>query len=113
MAEKKENRPVDSLRSSQGDTRKTAVALGYDPVSDEAPYVIAAGKGYMADKIIDEAKKAKVPQYKDEKLANSLSKLDIGENIPPELYEVVAQVLLFVDRMDTLKSHVMESSKRR
>jgi len=44
-------------------------------------------------------------------LAASLSKLEIGENIPPELYEVVAQVLLFVDKMDRLKSAVAE--KRR
>lgn len=82
---------------------KTAVALGYDVDAGEAPYVIAAGKGALAEKILKEAGKLNIPKYEDEKLAKSLSKLEIGENIPPELYEVVAQVLLFVDKMDRLK----------
>ncbi len=95
------------------DRDRTAVALGYDPDVDKSPYVIAAGKGYMADKIIEESKKSNVPQYKDAKLANTLSKLDIGENVPPELYEVVAQVLVFVDKMDTLRDKLNKSNKRK
>lgn len=83
--------------------RKTAVALKYDVESGDAPYVIAAGKGAVAERILKEASKLDIPQYEDEKLAKSLSKLEIGENIPPELYEVVAQVLLFVDKMDKLR----------
>lgn len=85
---------------------KTAVALGYDMDSGAAPYVIAAGKGETAQRIIEASKKHDIPQYEDEALAASLSKLDIGDNIPPELYEVVAEVLLFVDRMDKLKEEV-------
>jgi len=90
---------------------KTAVALGYDVNNGDAPYVIAAGKGVLAEKIIAESKKNDIPQYEDAKLVKSLSKLDIGENIPPELYEVVAQVLLFVDKMDRIKSAVTEKKK--
>ncbi|MGP1612695.1 MAG: EscU/YscU/HrcU family type III secretion system export apparatus switch protein [Catonella sp.] len=90
---------------------KTAVALGYDTESGEAPFVIAAGKGALAERIIEESMKNDIPQYEDEKLVKSLSKLEIGENVPPELYEVVAQVLLFVDKMDRLKFAVTE--KRR
>lgn len=90
------------------DKRKTAVALGYDVESGEAPYVIAAGKGAVAERILEESKKHDIPQYEDEKLVASLEKLDIGENIPPELYEVVAQVLLFVDKMDRLKEEAMK-----
>ena len=90
---------------------KTAVALKYDTDSGEAPYVVAAGKGVLADKIIAESIKNDIPQYEDEKLASPLYRLETGENIPPELYEVVAQVLLFVDKMDRLKSTVAE--KRR
>ena len=90
---------------------KTAVALKYDTESGEAPYVVAAGKGALADKIIAESVKNDIPQYEDEKLVKSLSKLEIGENIPPELYEVVAQVLLFVDKMDRLKSSVAEKMR--
>ncbi len=84
---------------------KTAVALSYDP-SEEAPKVIASGRGYLAEKIIAKAKETAIPLHKDEALANTLSKLEIGAMIPPELYEVVAEILIFVDRMDTMKSKV-------
>ena len=82
---------------------KTAVALSYEP-GDVAPKILATGKGHMADKIIEAAKENDVPFYKDNKLADTLSKLDIGESIPPELYEVVAEILLFVDGMEKIKS---------
>ncbi|MCR4778333.1 MAG: EscU/YscU/HrcU family type III secretion system export apparatus switch protein [Lachnospiraceae bacterium] len=83
---------------------KTAVALRYDENQDEAPRIIAAGKGKIAEKIIEKAKESDVPLHKDAKLAKSLSNLEIGDNIPPELYEVVAEVLVFINRMDTLRS---------
>ncbi|WP_026503744.1 EscU/YscU/HrcU family type III secretion system export apparatus switch protein [Butyrivibrio sp. NC3005] len=83
---------------------KTAVALGYDPNNDNAPKVIASGKGYLADKIIEEAKENNIPLHSDGKLADTLSRLDIGEAIPPELYEVVAEILVFVDAMDKIKA---------
>ncbi len=85
---------------------KTAVALKYDPGSD-APTVIATGKGELAEKIIEGAKEADVPIYEDDKLANTLSKLEIGDAIPPELYEVVAEVLVFVDSMDKIKGKIL------
>lgn len=88
--------------------KKTAVALSYEP-SDEAPRILAFGKGHLADKIIEKAKEAQIPLYQDEKLASSLSKLEIGDMIPPELYEVVAEVLLFVDHMDRIKQKVDHS----
>ena len=52
----------------------------------------------------EEAKKNDVPFYKDDSLAETLSKLEIGDAIPPELYEVVAEILVFVDGVDKLKS---------
>ena len=82
---------------------KTAVALAYK-AGDEAPKILATGKGEVAERIIDEAKKNDVPFYKDSALAETLSKLKLGDAIPPELYEVVAQILVFVDKMDKLKS---------
>lgn len=82
---------------------KQAIALEYDP-NDAAPKVIATGRGIIADKIIEKAKEADVPVHKDDKLADTLSRLEIGEMIPPELYEVVAEILLFVDSMDKIKS---------
>ena len=47
-----------------------------------------------------------MPLYKDNKLAKTLSKLEIGDMIPPELYEVVAEILVFVDDMDRLRSKI-------
>ncbi len=82
--------------------QKTAVALAYDPAT-VAPTVVASGKGVVAERIIEKAKENDVPVHEDSKLANTLSSLDIGDAIPPELYEVVAEVLVFVDRMDKLK----------
>jgi len=83
---------------------KQAVALGYDPNKDNAPTVIASGMGALADKIIEKAKEEDIPIHQDDKLAETLSKLDIGEAIPPELYEVVAEILVFVDAMDRIKA---------
>ena len=84
---------------------KIAVAIGYEP-SDDAPKIIASGQGHLADKIIDKAKEENIPLHKDTKLAKTLSKLEIGEMIPPELYEVVAEVLVFVDRIDAVKERM-------
>ena len=82
--------------------RKQAIALEYEP-NEDAPRVIASGKGALAERIIERAKEAKIPVHQDDKLANTLSRLDIGEMIPPELYEVVAEILVFVDAMDKIK----------
>ena len=84
-------------------TIKQAIALEYDP-NDAAPKVIATGRGALAEKIIEKAKESDVPVHRDDKLADTLSRLEIGEMIPPELYEVVAEILLFVDNMDKIKS---------
>lgn len=95
---------------AQRQERKTAVALEYE-AGDQAPKVIATGKGILAEKIIDVAKEANVPIHKDEKLARSLSILDIGEYIPPELYSIVAEVLVFVDGMDRIQSKLHPGKK--
>ena len=92
MAENKENKKVQQ-----------AIALEYNPAED-APRVVASGRGVLAEKIIQKAKESNVPIHRDDKLADTLSRLEIGEMIPPELYEVVAEVLIFVDAMDKLKS---------
>ncbi len=81
---------------------KTAVALAYEP-GEQAPKILAAGKGALADKIIDAAKEADVPTYKDDKLADTLSHLEIGDMIPPELYQVVAEILVFVSDMEKMR----------
>lgn len=82
---------------------KIAVALQYN-AGDEAPKVIASGKGILADKILEKAQEAEVPVYEDEGLAKTLSNLELGEAIPPELYGVIAEILVFVDKMDRIKA---------
>lgn len=84
---------------------KTAVAIEYVP-SEAAPKILATGKGQVAEKIIEKAKESNVPLYKDNKLADTLSRLQIGDMIPPELYEVVAEILVFVDDMDRMKAKI-------
>ena len=91
---------------------KQAVALSSDP-DDDAPKVVATGKGALAEKIIEEAKQAKVPVHKDSKLADTLSRLEIGELIPPELYEVVAEILVFVDQMDRIRAKMEQANKKK
>lgn len=90
-------------RRKWDDKSKTAVALAYEP-GDVAPKILATGKGNVADRIIEKAKESNVPLYKDNKLADTLSRLKIGDAIPPELYEVVAEILVFVDDMDRMKA---------
>ncbi len=82
-----------------------AVALEYDP-ADNAPKVIAMGRGALADRIIEKAKDSNIPVHRDDKLADTLSKLEIGDMIPPELYSAVAEILVFVDSMDKIKAKV-------
>ena len=81
---------------------KQAIALEYNPEED-APKVIASGRGQLAERIIEKAKESDVPIHRDDKLAGTLSRLEIGDMIPPELYEVVAEILIFVDSMDKLR----------
>jgi len=95
-------REVGSLEEKNKQNPRTAVAITYDP-KESAPKIIASGKGYLADKIIAKAKEVDIPLHKDEKLAATLSKIEVGNMIPPELYEVVAEILVFVDKMDRIK----------
>ena len=87
--------------------RKQAIAIQYNP-DEVAPKILASGTGIIADKIIEKAKSSDVPLYEDNKLANTLSKLDIGEYIPPELYSIVAEILVFVDNLDKIKGMIYD-----
>ncbi len=82
--------------------RKKAAAIQYKP-GDIAPKVIAKGKGVVADNILDKAAEYDLPVYRDEKLANELTRMDIGDDIPPELYTVVAEILVFVTDLDKMR----------
>jgi flagellar biosynthesis protein len=80
--------------------RKAAVALGYDPKQGQAPKVLAAGQGEVAEAILRTAREHGVPVHTDHPLAGALVRLEAGEFIPPELYAAVAEVLAFLWRTD-------------
>ncbi len=79
---------------------RQAAALKYDPQTSGAPYVVALGTGYLADKIVESAKENNVQVVRDDKLSGMLQKLSVGDEIPEELYKVVAEVLVFISNMD-------------
>lgn len=79
--------------------RKKATALRYDPGKDSAPKVIATGRGIIAEKILALARENGIPLKEDPQLLEVLSTLDLYQEIPPELYKAVAEVLAFVYRM--------------
>lgn len=93
------------MKDYESHSNRTAVALTYTK-GEQAPKVVASGKGYMADKIIESARNSDVPLYEDDSLAKTLAKLDIGEMIPPELYSVVAEILVFVNNVDKLRGKI-------
>jgi flagellar biosynthesis protein len=77
-------------------TRKRAAALRYRPRTDSAPRVVAKGAGAVADKILSVAREHNIPLREDPQLIEVLSSLDLYEEIPPELYKAVAEVLVYV-----------------
>ena len=77
--------------------RKLAVALHYD--RSGAPRVIAKGRGSIGAKIIEVARAHDIPIEENEVLAGALSNVEIGDEIPAELYKAVAEVLIFVLRL--------------
>jgi len=77
-----------------------AAAISYDPVDNDAPILAAFGEGHVAQKIVEIAKESGVPVLPDPNLASMLSKISVGDEISPELYEAVAKVLTFVSEID-------------
>lgn len=80
--------------------QKVATALQYNRESDRAPKVIAKGKGIIAENIIKKAVESDITIYQDEKLSQQLYNLSLGEEIPAELYQVIAEVLVFIAKAD-------------
>ena len=78
------------------DSVKKAIALRYDQVKEQAPKVIAKGNGLVAEEILETAKHHRVHIYEDQALVELLSKLEIHQQIPDELYEAVAEIFAFV-----------------
>ena len=93
--------------------RQRAVALNYNP-DELAPKILARGAGLIAEKIMENATDADIPVHKDAALVEELTKLDLGEHIPPDLYEVVAQILIFIsdlDKIETMRRRDLENGR--
>jgi len=87
-----------------------AVALTYVPEKQEAPKLVAKGKGLVAHKIMEKAKEHGVPIQEDASLVEVLSQLDLDQQIPADLYQIVAEILSFVYRSDQ-KAKMMSEQK--
>ena len=77
-----------------------AAALKYEPGESMAPVLAAFGEGHLARKIVDIAKESGVPVMPDPSLASMLSKISVGDEISPDMYEAVAKILAFVAEVD-------------
>lgn len=92
---------------------RKAVALRYDRQKNKAPEVVASGQGLLAEKILQIAADNEVPFYEHHELVEALAELPLGSEIPPELYELVAQILAFVLRLDEEQSGNQSSNRNR
>lgn len=81
--------------------RKKAAALKYDQNS-AAPVVTATGMGQIADNIIERAEENSIPIVYNKELTDLLCNVDVGDDIPSELYEAVAHVIAYVTDLDRL-----------
>lgn len=81
--------------NSQSEIKKAA-ALKYDMEKDDAPKLIAKGKGDIAEKIIETAAEHDIPIQEEQDIIEVLTRLNIGEEIPEKLYEAVAEILSFI-----------------
>lgn len=74
---------------------KRAVALKYNSDKNVAPVVVASGSGYVASKVVEIAEKNGVPVYKDDSLATMLSQLELGSEIPEELFKTIVDIYVY------------------
>jgi flagellar biosynthesis protein len=82
--------------------QRKAVSLRYHQDKDHAPVVSAAGKGYLAEEILELAKEHDIPMVEDPSLVELLAELNVNEYIPEELYQVVAEVFAFIYQTDKM-----------
>ncbi|HEU5315991.1 MAG TPA: EscU/YscU/HrcU family type III secretion system export apparatus switch protein [Chloroflexota bacterium] len=101
------NRSTDLAAGS--DRARTAVALGGGLAAGTAgagaPFVAAAGRGALADEIVRLAERAGVPVEHDPALASLLGSLSVGQTLPPEMYQVIAELLVFLYDLDAQFEH--------
>lgn len=74
---------------------KKAVALSYDENKNAAPIIVASGMGYIAEKMVEVARESGVPIYEDNSLATMLTQLNLGAEIPTELYQAIIDIYVY------------------
>lgn len=84
----------------EGQAGKKAVALRYDSLKDPAPRVVAKGRGLVAEKILEIARREGIPVREDPDLLEALAQIELDQVIPPQLYQAVAEVLAFLYRLN-------------
>ncbi len=89
------------MNDGEKDGMTEAAALKYNAQDDNAPFIVALGKGYVAKRMVEEAHEHHIQVVQDQKLSAVLQKMSVGDEIPEELYKVVAEILVFVNTMDT------------
>ncbi|MGO9902042.1 MAG: EscU/YscU/HrcU family type III secretion system export apparatus switch protein [Solirubrobacteraceae bacterium] len=89
-------------REQRGEPIKRAVALQYDR-ADLAPRITASGSGYVAARIIEVARELGIPVKSDPSLAKALALLDLGSEVPEEMYRAVAEALAWAYRLDATR----------
>lgn len=92
------------MSKTNGEERKQAVAIKYEQNRHQAPIVVAKGQGLVADQILAAAKQHAVPVYQNKTLAGMLMAVELDSQIPPELYQAVAEVLAYIYRLDQTAS---------
>ena len=90
---------------------KKAVALQYGP-DDAAPVIVASGMGYLAEKIVETAADNGVPIYEDNSLSTILTQLQLGQEIPPELYQASVEIYVYFLRFDVAGRAAAEREER-
>ena len=81
--------------SSFDGRKKTAVALKYDEENNPAPVIVASGLGHMAEKMVEIATVNNIPVFEDSSLSTVLSQLELGAEIPDELYQVIVDIYVY------------------
>lgn len=84
-------------------TNKQAVALRYEPKKDRAPKIAGKGRGYLAERILVLARRYDIPIRQDKDLLQILSRLDLHQEVPPEVYKAVAEIVAFIYRLSNRK----------
>lgn len=83
---------------------KKSAALKYDRSKDSAPRIIASGKGNIAEKILKKAREENIPIKKDKDVVEVLAELNIGDQIPEEIYLVIAEILAFLYDLENIEN---------